>query len=113
MLDARRMEVFTAQYDQNLNPMKDVEAVIVDENTFADLLENHKTIFCGNGAGKCQPLFEKHPNASFNLTPVSARNMAGIALKKLIANQIEDLAYFTPLYGKDYVAAKPHVKGLH
>ena len=113
MLDARRMEVFTAQYDHNLNPMNDVEAVIVDENTFTKLLENHQTIFCGNGAEKCRPLYENNPNASFNLIPVSARNMAGIALKKLTDNLFEDLAYFTPLYGKDYVAAKPHVKGLH
>ena len=113
MLDARRMEVFTAQYDHNLNPLNDVEAVIVDENTFAELIENHQTIFCGNGAEKCRPLYEKHSNAIFDLTPVSARNMAGIALKKFTKKQWEDLAYFTPLYGKDYVAAKPTVKGLH
>ena len=113
MLDARRMEVFTAQYDQNLNPLNDVEAVVVDENTFAGLLENHKTLFCGNGAEKCRPLYESHPNALFDLTPVSARNMAGIAMKKHIKKQWEDLAYFTPLYGKEYIAAKPTVKGLH
>lgn len=113
MLDARRMEVFTAQYDQNLKPMNDVEAVIVDENTFVELLDKNKTTFCGNGAEKCRPLYEKHPNAIFDPTPVSARHMAGIALKKFTENQFEDLAYFTPLYGKDYVAAKPHVKGLH
>ncbi|MBQ7735949.1 MAG: tRNA (adenosine(37)-N6)-threonylcarbamoyltransferase complex dimerization subunit type 1 TsaB [Bacteroidales bacterium] len=113
MLDARRMEVFTALYDRNLQPLNDVAAVIVDENTFAELLENHQTIFCGNGAGKCRPLYENHSNAIFDLTPVSARNMAGIALKKFTEKQWEDLAYFTPLYGKDYVAAKPTVKGLH
>ena len=113
MLDARRMEVFTAQYDHDLQPLNDVQAVIVDENTFAELLENHQTIFCGNGAEKCRPLYEKNPNAIFDLTPVSTRNMAGIALKKFTEKQWEDLAYFTPLYGKDYVAAKPTVKGLH
>ena len=113
MLDARRMEVFTAQYDQNLNPMNEVEAVIVNENTFVELLDKNKTTFCGNGAEKCRPLYEKHPNAIFDPTPVSARHIAGIALKKFTENQFEDLAYFTPLYGKDYVAAKPHVKGLH
>ena len=113
MLDARRMEVFTAQYDRDLNPLNDVQAVVVDENTFSEQLESQKVIFCGNGAGKCRPLYENHPNAIFDLTPVSARNMAGIALKKFTGNQFEDLAYFSPLYGKDYVAAKPHVKGLH
>ena len=113
MLDARRMEVFTAQYDLNLNPLNNVQAVVVDENTFSEPLKNQKVIFCGNGAGKCRPLYENHPNAIFDLTPVSARNMAGIALKKFTGNQFEDLAYFSPLYGKDYVAAKPHVKGLH
>ena len=113
MLDARRMEVFTAQYDQELNPLTDTTSVIVDENIFAELLENHQTIFCGNGAGKCRPLYENNPNAIFDLTPLSARHMADIALKKFTENQFEDLAYFSPLYGKDYVAAKPHVKGLH
>ena len=113
MLDARRMEVFTAQYDRDLQPLNDVQAVIVDENTFAELLENHQTIFCGNGAAKCRPLYESQTNAIFDLTPVSARNMTGIALKKYTEKQWEDLAYFTPLYGKDYVAAKPTVKGLH
>lgn len=112
MLDARRMEVFTAQYDRNLNPLNEVQAVVVDENTFSEPLKNQKIIFCGNGAEKCRPLYENHPNAIFNLTPVSARNMAGIALKKHTEKQWEDLAYFTPLYGKDYVAAKPTVKGL-
>ena len=74
MLDARRMEVFTAQYDQNLNPMNEVEAVIVNENTFVELLDKNKTTFCGNGAEKCRPLYEKHPNAIFDPTPVSARH---------------------------------------
>lgn len=113
LLDARRMEVFTALYDNNLQQLKDVAAVIVDENTFAETLAQKNTVFCGNGAEKCRPLYENNPNAIFNLTPISARNMADIALKKFIDNQIENIAYFTPLYGKDYVAAKPTVKGLH
>ena len=113
MLDARRMEVFTALYDNNLQPTNDVQALIVDENTFAKLIEHKRTVFCGNGAEKCRPLYEMHPNAIFDPTPVSARNMADIALKKFTEKQWEDLAYFTPLYGKDYVAAKPTVKGLH
>ena len=113
MLDARRMEVFTAQYDHNLLPLNDAEAIIVDESTFTELLENQQTIFCGNGAEKCRPLYEKKTNAIFDNTPISARHIAGIALKKFTENQFEDIAYFSPLYGKDYVAAKPHVKGLH
>lgn len=113
MLDARRMEVFTALYDNNLQPLNDVAAVIVDETTFAETLAKKVTVFCGNGAEKCRPLYESQTNAIFDPTPVTARNMAGIALKKFTEKQWEDLAYFTPLYGKDYVAAKPTVKGLH
>ena len=113
MLDARRMEVFSALYDHNLNAMSDVASYIVNENTFAETLAQHPTVFCGDGMEKCRALLQSHPNAIFDGTPLSARHIAGIALKKFNEKQFEDLAYFTPLYGKDYVAAKPHVKGLH
>lgn len=113
MLDARRMEVFTALYDRDLNAISDVQSYIVNENTFAKILDAHPTVFCGNGFEKCRHLLQNHPNAIFNATPLSARNMPRIAMEKLTDNQFEDIAYFTPLYGKDYIAAKPHVKGLY
>ncbi|MBO4645042.1 MAG: tRNA (adenosine(37)-N6)-threonylcarbamoyltransferase complex dimerization subunit type 1 TsaB [Bacteroidales bacterium] len=112
MLDARRMEVFCAFYDTQLNELRAASPQVVNEDAFADVLAEHPVLFCGNGAEKCRPLLETYPNARFDYTPISARNMALIALQKFEQQQFEDVAYLEPCYGKDYVAAKPHVKGL-
>jgi tRNA threonylcarbamoyladenosine biosynthesis protein TsaB len=64
MIDARRMEVFTAVFDINGNKVVPTAALIIDEESFADLLSDHKIIFFGDGADKCRkPL--THPNARF------------------------------------------------
>ena len=112
MIDARRMEVFTALYNTDGQLLEEPNAKIVDENSFAEELTNFKTIFCGNGAAKCEELLGKNPNALFKTEPLSAKNMVPIAYRKFQAEQFEDVAYFEPFYLKDYVAAKPKVKGL-
>ena len=112
MIDARRMEVFTALYNHDGELLEEPNAKIVDENCFAEELTNFKTIFCGNGAAKCEELLSKFPNAMFKKEPLSAQNMVSIAFRKFQAEQFEIVAYFEPFYLKDYVAAKPKVKGL-
>lgn len=113
MLDARRMEVFSALFDENGQQIEAPNAKIVEETSFADELAQHKTIFCGNGAEKCREILSKYPNALFRVAPISAKNMISIALRKFMAEEFEDVAYFEPFYLKDYVAAKPNVKGLY
>ena len=112
MLDARRMEVFTALYDNHLQPLTEVSSQIVDEHTFADILTKKNVVFCGNAVEKCREILSKNPNALFDFTPISSINMVDLALQKLSRQQFEDIAYFEPFYLKEYVAAKPHVKGL-
>ena len=112
MIDARRMEVFTALYDNKGQVLEEPNAKIVDENCFAEELTNFKTLFCGNGTAKCKDLLGKFPNAVFKTEPLSAKNMVVIAARKFQAEQFENVAYFEPFYLKDYVAAKPKVKGL-
>ncbi len=112
MLDARRMEVFTAIYDKDLQPLSEVSSQIVDEHTFADILTKKNVVFCGNAVEKCREILSKNPNALFDTTPISSINMVDLALHKLSRQQFEDIAYFEPFYLKEYVAAKPHVKGL-
>ena len=112
MIDARRMEVFTALYNHDGELLEEPNAKIVDENCFAEELTNFKTIFCGNGAAKCEELLNKYPNAIFKTEPLSAKNMVPIAFRKFQDKQFENVAYFEPFYLKDYVAAKPKVKGL-
>ncbi|MBQ4355186.1 MAG: tRNA (adenosine(37)-N6)-threonylcarbamoyltransferase complex dimerization subunit type 1 TsaB [Bacteroidales bacterium] len=113
MLDARRMEVFTALYDQQLHEIQPFDAVIVEEGTFAEILGKSPVLFCGNGMEKCRELLSASSNSHFDSTPISARNMGEIALQKFNRQQFEDVAYCEPQYGKEYVAAKPNVKGLH
>ena len=112
MIDARRMEVFTTRFDYDMQPLEEVSSKIVDENTFAELLSEQKVLFCGNGMPKCRELLSVFPNACFVDAHISAKNMLPAALKKWQNSDFEDVAYFEPFYLKEYVAAKPVVKGL-
>lgn len=107
MLDARRMEVYTAVYDRSLREIKETSAVIVEENTFAELAEKHPLYIFGNGAGKCADVLS-HPNIHFieNIYP-SARHIMPLAERRMAQGQFEDVAYFEPFYLKDFVAGKP------
>ena len=111
LIDARRMEVFTALFDENGTAITDAEAKIVDAHFFASELENHIIYFCGNGMPKCQPVLQ-HKNARFINAPLEASNMLLPALVKYENNQFEDVAYFEPFYLKEYLAKKSGVKGL-
>ena len=112
MIDARRMEVFTTRYDFDMRSLEEISSKIVDENTFAELLSKEKVLFCGNGMPKCRELLSTFPNACFAEAPISAKNMLPAALRKWQKQEFEDVAYFEPFYLKEYVAAKPVVKGL-
>jgi len=111
MIDARRMEVFTALFDENGTAITEAEAKIVDEYFFASELENHIIYFCGNGMPKCQPVLQ-HKNARFIDAPLEASNMLLPALVKYENKEFEDVAYFEPFYLKEYLAKKSVVKGL-
>ena len=112
MIDARRMEVFTTRYDFNMQSLEEVSSKIIDETTFAELLSKGKVLFCGNGMPKCKEILSAFPNAKFMDAPISAKNMLPAALRKWQKQEFEDVAYFEPFYLKEYVAAKPVVKGL-
>ena len=112
MIDARRMEVFTTRFDYDMQSLEEISSKIIEENTFAELLSEQKVLFCGNGMPKCRELLSAFPNARFIDAPVSAKNMLPAALKKWRKQDFEDVAYFEPFYLKEYVAAKPVVKGL-
>lgn len=112
MIDARRMEVFTTRFDFNMQPLEEISSKIVDESTFAELLSEQKVLFCGNGMPKCCELLSAFPNACFVEVPISAQNMLPAALRKWQNQEFENVAYFEPFYLKEYVAAKPVVKGL-
>ncbi len=113
MIDARRMEVYSAIFDSNLHQVRETMAEIIDENSFAEVLEKGRVAFFGDGADKCKATLN-HPNALFfdDIVP-SVTGMLQPAWQKLSRKQFENLAYFEPYYLKDFVAGKPKVKGLH
>jgi len=107
MIDARRMEVFTAMFDAMGNKLKPTAAEIIDENSFADVLEARKVIFFGDGAEKCSNALGIHLNATIvtDFTN-SASHLSKRALKMYQEKQFEDVAYFEPYYLKDFIAGK-------
>lgn len=107
MIDARRMEVFTAVYDLALNEVMPNQAMILDENSFADLLESRKLHFMGNGADKASDLI-KSQNAEFTLgIRPNAADMIALSEKAFRENDFLDLAYSTPNYIKKFHTTTP------
>ena len=113
MIDARRMEVYTALYDNTVSEITPVSAKIIEESSFAEILQNNIVVFAGDGSEKCRTILERHPNARFlSREIVSAANMALPAFEAFSKGLFEDLAYFEPYYLKDFIAGKSYVKGL-
>ena len=110
MIDARRMEVYTAVYDSSMNQLEPISAKIIDEESFADLLAKNKVAFFGDGAFKCKDVIS-HPNAIFipEVHPL-ASGMIPLSAISYQNAQFEDIAYFEPFYLKDFVATKPKNK---
>lgn len=113
MIDARRMEVYAAVFDANLQRINDTAALVIDENTFVDLQKYHRLWLFGDGAPKLKQVFENQPNVNIvdGFKP-SAAYMLNLADKALREHNFVDVAYFEPFYLKDFIAGKPHMKGL-
>ncbi len=115
MIDARRMEVYSAVYDSQLNEVRAVKAEVIDENSFADFFrKDKKLVFAGDGASKCREVLSAvSGKAVFPEGPAaSAAFMAPLSEKKWQRNQFEDVAYFEAFYLRDFIAGIPRVKGL-
>jgi len=112
LIDARRMEVYTALYDLKGEELRPVSAEIIDGNFLSDLLEIHKILFFGNGAEKCKSII-KHKNALFEgPMTTSAQFMQSISEEKFKNKEFENVAYFEPFYLKNFVATIPKNKIL-
>ena len=104
MLDARRMEVYSAVYSENKKQVRETLAEILDVNSFENLLAVGKTAFIGNGVAKFQEICS-HPNAIFMPDELpSAKEQAVSAEEKCNAGNFENVAYFEPYYLKDFKA---------
>jgi len=110
MIDARRMEVYTALFDAKGNVVKPTSAEIIDEESFCGQLQTRKILFFGDGAEKCRPVLSAGPNALFDTGFInSASHLTQKAAEKYAAGKFEDVAYFEPFYLKDFlVVQKKH-----
>ena len=127
MIDARRMECYTAFYTladadstadlatfaSRLREVRATGADIVAEGIYDEFLDRGPVTFIGDGAPKCFPLLGSHPNARLDETfAISAEGLLPEALRRLREGRGEDVAYFEPFYLKDFVAKKSVVRGL-
>ena len=110
MIDARRMEVYTAMFHPSGEIVETISAKIIKEDSYNDILEQNRVVFFGNGSGKCKEVIN-HPNAIFlegiNTSATHMISLAEIAWQQKI---FEDVAYFEPFYLKDFVATIPKNK---
>lgn len=107
MIDARRMEVYSAVYDRALHEVRGIQADVVDAETYREYLDRGPVYFFGNGAEKCMEVIN-HPNARLikGVEPL-AKWMFPIAERRIAQEKYEDVAYFVPFYLKDFVANQP------
>ncbi|MBS9767079.1 MAG: tRNA (adenosine(37)-N6)-threonylcarbamoyltransferase complex dimerization subunit type 1 TsaB [Flavobacteriaceae bacterium] len=106
LLDARRMEVYSAVFSTDNQFIRETKAEIIDENSFKEYLSEQTVYFLGDGATKCKDII-LHSNAVYidNALP-SAKEMALLSYQKWKQKDFEDVAYFEPFYLKDFVVTK-------
>jgi len=102
MIDARRMEVYAAFYNEKGEIKREISADIIDETSYSEILESNLVYFFGNGAEKCKTTLT-HSNARFidDLVPL-AENMIALAEIRYNKKRFEDVAYFEPFYLKEF-----------
>ena len=106
MIDARRMEVYSAFFSPTLEKKREVLAEIIDENSFGDLQET--LYFVGDCAEKCKSVLNKD-NYVFleDIKYPSAKEMSALSYEKFKINDTVDVAYFEPYYLKDFIITAP------
>jgi len=113
MIDARRMEVYSALFDQNLHPVREIQAEVITGDSFGGFIKDNLIWFAGDGSEKCKTVLGHHANARFmeDFSP-SAKYMINLAEAKFQRSEFENVAYFEPFYLKDFIPGIPRVKGL-
>ncbi len=110
MIDARRMEVYTAFYNSRNKAMTKISAEVIDIDSFASILNERKVFFFGNGSDKCKNII-KHKNAVFiDSIETSSKGMVKLSQTAFEEKKFENVAYFEPFYLKDFLATIPKKK---
>jgi len=105
MIDARRMEVYSAIFDKNHQNIKEVQAEVLTDNSYAEFDE--PIYFIGDCQEKCQSVLTK-PNFIFlpEIVFPSSKEISQLSFEKFTNNDFEDVAYFEPFYLKDFLMSK-------
>ena len=106
MIDARRMEVFTAVYNSSLEEVYEPHSRILDALSFDELLGRQKMLFLGNGGLKFQHVCQ-NANAIFKKLALNPFALSGLTYKNFIGNNFATLAYAEPLYLKEFFTKQP------
>lgn len=112
MIDARRMEVYSAVFDMNLQPVRETEAEVITAESFEELRIANTLYLAGDGADKCKEVLNGNSIQYLDGFNASAAFMMHAAMVAFNKQQFENVAYFEPFYLKDFIAGKPRVKGL-
>lgn len=108
MIDARRMEVYTAVYNLALEPLMQPRPLILDADSYSEFLSRGPVTFFGDGSDKARELLAANPDALFlpDVNPLAV-DMVALSERAWRDRNFLDLAYSTPLYLKDFQATKP------
>ncbi len=106
MIDARRMEVYTQVYNADGKSLNEVQAMIVDEESFNNIPEDKSLILIGDGAAKCMPVIQRK-NIIYKEVTLQAEYMIRHALEAFREYRFEDIAYCEPFYLKEFQATIP------
>jgi tRNA threonylcarbamoyladenosine biosynthesis protein TsaB len=107
MIDARRMEVYTAFFNNQTELKREISADIIDENSYKEELSNREIVFFGDGSGKCKEILANENGIFLDDVTPTAIGMIELAENKFKNEEFEDVAYFEPFYLKDFVATTP------
>ncbi|HVS95698.1 MAG TPA: tRNA (adenosine(37)-N6)-threonylcarbamoyltransferase complex dimerization subunit type 1 TsaB [Puia sp.] len=101
MIDARRMEVFTAIYRPDMTELLPASAMIIDERSFSGWLQGHRIAFFGEGSDKCKPLINSC-NASFERVAYHTGYLGILSFSRYLQKEFTGLAYSEPVYTKEF-----------
>jgi tRNA threonylcarbamoyladenosine biosynthesis protein TsaB len=105
MIDARRLEVFTAMFDKEGTTLMPSTAMVVDENSFSSWLIDRRVSFFGGGSGKCKPII-LNPNAAFVEVNYHAGYLGILSFYRYLRQEFTVLAYSEPAYTKEFYTHK-------
>ena len=103
LLDARRMEVYSAVFDGSHQQIRETQAEVIDEQSFSKYLEKSKVYFLGDGAEKSKEIISNENAVFLDDYFPSSKEMAKLSFEKYKVSDIEDVAYFEPFYLKDFL----------